>query len=146
MPTDQVKRRADRIEFSGRILFLTEDTSLIRRQLEATGDEAKPLEDELAQRLANDDLPLMNNISTDEITPGWVCFHYDETLGQYVYVGMRDGAVKKDQVKNGGVAVVVFGLLEGGGGGGETGPRAGKRGGVQQGMPERISKSYGQNT
>jgi len=30
------------------------------------------LEDELAQRLSNDDLPLMNNISTDEITPGWV--------------------------------------------------------------------------
>ena len=72
MPTDQVKRRADRIEFSGRILFLTEDTSLIRRQLEASGSEAKALEDELVQRLINDDLPLMNNISTDEITPGWV--------------------------------------------------------------------------
>jgi len=53
----------------------------------------------------NDNLPLMNNISTDEITPGWVCFYYDETLGQYVYVGMREGAVKKDEVKNGGLCV-----------------------------------------
>jgi hypothetical protein len=41
----------------------------------------------------------MNNISTDEITPGWVCFYYDETLGQYVYVGMREAAVQKDEVK-----------------------------------------------
>src|SRR2546430_6895870 len=112
MPTDEVKRRADRIEFSGRILFLTEDILVIRRQLEASGSEAKALEDELVQRLMNDDLPLMNNISTDEITPGWVCFHYDETLGQYVYVGMRDGAVKKDEVKNGGVCGVVFRVSE----------------------------------
>ena len=105
-----ISNRPGKITFSGRILFLTEDTSLIRRQLEAAGDEARALEDELALRLANDDLPLMNNISTDEITPGWVCFYYDETLGQYVYVGMRDGAVKKDEVKNGGFAVVVSGL------------------------------------
>ena len=95
MPADKITRRDDQVRFDGRILFLTEDTSLIRRQLEATGDEAKALEDELAQRLMNDDLPLTNNISTDEITPGWVCFYYDETLGQYVYVALRDGAVKK---------------------------------------------------
>src|SRR2546421_9598175 len=115
MPTDQVKRREDRIKFSGRILFLAEDTSVIRQQLEASGAEAKALEDELAQRLMNDDLPLMSNISTDEITPGWVCFHYDETLGQYVYVGMRDGAVKKDEVKNGGVFRGVSRFSHGGG-------------------------------
>src|SRR5437016_13373218 len=126
MPTNQVKRREDRIEFSGRILFLTEDTSLIRRQLEASSSEAKTLEDELAQRLMNDDLPLMNNISTDEITPGWVCFHYDETLGQYVYVGMRDGAVKKDEVKNGGVAVGVSGVAHVCGSSREVAPRGEK--------------------
>ena len=103
----QIDKRDHQVNFKGCILFLTEDTSLIRRQLEASGDEARSIEDELAQRLANDDLPLMNNISTDEITPGWVCFYYDETLGQYVYVGMRDGAVKKDEVKRGGFAVVV---------------------------------------
>src|SRR5215471_9726373 len=91
-------RLSETIKFTGRILFLTEDTSLIRRQLEASGDEAKQIEHELAQRLANDDLPLMNNISTDEITPGWVCFYYDETLGQYVYVGMRQGPHKKEEV------------------------------------------------
>ena len=51
MPADEITRRADQMKFNGRILFLTEDTSLIRQQLEATGDEAKALEDELAQRL-----------------------------------------------------------------------------------------------
>ena len=90
MPTDQFARRDDQVRFTGRILFLTEDTSLIRQQLEATGDAAKALEDELAQRLMKDDLPLTNNISTDEITPGWVCFYYDETLGQYALDRRRD--------------------------------------------------------
>ena len=146
MPTDEVKRRADRIEFSGRILFLTEDTSLIRRQLEASSSEAKALEDELAQRLMNDDLSLMNNISTDEITPGWVCFHYDETLGQYVYVGMRDGAVKKDEVKSGGFAVVVSGLSKGCGSSRETAPYAEKWAGIQLVIAKSIEKIYGQNS
>src|SRR5437660_11461786 len=146
MPTDEVKRRADRIEFSGSILFLTEDISLIRRQLEANGIEARTLEDELAQRLMNEDLPLMNNISTDEITPGWVCFHYDETLGEYVYVGMRDGAVKKDEVKNGGFAVVVSGLSKGCGSLRETAPYAGQWAGIQLVIAKSIEKIYGQNS
>src|SRR3989475_2044024 len=122
MKSENTEKRSDRLKFTGRILFLTEETSLIRQQLEATGDEAKTLEDELARRLMNDDLPLTNNISTDEITPGWVCFYYDETLGQYVYVALRDGAVKKDEVKNGGFAVVVSGLSKGCGSSPETPP------------------------
>ncbi len=134
------------IKFEGRILFLTEDTVLIRRQLEATSDEAKRVEDELAARLANDDLPLMNNISTDEITPGWVCFYYDETLGEYVYVGMRDGAVKKDEVKHGGFSVVVSGLSKGCGSSRETAPYAEKWAGIELVIAKSIEKIYGQNS
>jgi 3-isopropylmalate/(R)-2-methylmalate dehydratase large subunit len=122
--TEAIAKQPNNVRMHGRILFLTEDISLIRRQLEASGNEAVRLEDELAQRLATDDLPLMSNISTDEITPGWVCFYYDETLGQYVYVGMRDGAVKKDEVKNGGFSVVVSGLSKGCGSSRETAPYA----------------------
>src|SRR3989440_7361529 len=139
-------KRANQIRFTGRILFLTEDTSLIRRQLEASGEEASALENELAQRLAKDDLPLMSNISTDEITPGWVCFYYDETLGQYVYVGMRDGAVKKDEVKNGGFVVVVSGLSKGCGSSRETAPYAEKWAGIQLVIAKSIEKIYGQNS
>jgi 3-isopropylmalate/(R)-2-methylmalate dehydratase large subunit len=146
MLKEQITRRADHIKFAGRVLFLTEDTSLIRQQLEATGDDAKRVEDELAARLANDDLPLMNNISTDEITPGWVCFYYDETLGQYVYVGMRDAAVKKDEVKHGGFAVVVSGLSKGCGSSRETAPYAEKAAGIQLVIAKSIEKIYGQNS
>ena len=143
--TEEISQ-ARSIKFTGRILFLTEDTSLIRQQLEAQGDERARLEAELAQRLANDDLPLMSNISTDEITPGWVCFYYDETLGQYVYVGMREGAVKKDEVRNGGFAVVVSGLSKGCGSSRETAPYAENAAGIQLVIAKSIEKIYGQNS
>jgi 3-isopropylmalate/(R)-2-methylmalate dehydratase large subunit len=139
-------RQAGGVKFTGRILFLTEDTSLIRAQLEAQGDEREKLEAQLAARLANDDLPLMSNISTDEITPGWVCFYYDETLGEYVYVGMREGAVKKDEVKQGGFAVVVSGLSKGCGSSRETAPYAEKWAGIQLVIAKSIEKIYGQNS
>jgi len=147
--TGTIEKRTDHIKFSGRILFLTDDTSLIRRQLEANsegGEAAAALEAELAERLSRGDLPLMSNISTDEITPGWVCFYYDETLGQYVYVGMREGAVKKDEVKNGGFAVVVSGLSKGCGSSRETAPYAEKAAGIQLVIAQSIEKIYGQNS
>ena len=144
--TGTIEKRPDHIKFSGRILFLTDDTSLIRQQLEASDEAAAALEAELAARLKNGDLPLMSNISTDEITPGWVCFYYDETLGQYVYVGMRDSAVKKDEVKNGGFAVVVSGLSKGCGSSRETAPYAEKAAGVQLVIAQSIEKIYGQNS
>ncbi len=136
----------ENIKFSGRILFLTENTELIRQQLAATGEAAAELESQLAERLRNDDLPLMSNISTDEITPGWVCFYYDETLGQYVYVGMREGAVQKDEVRNGGFAVVVSGLSKGCGSSRETAPYAEKAAGIQLVIAKSIEKIYGQNS
>jgi 3-isopropylmalate/(R)-2-methylmalate dehydratase large subunit len=131
---ERTNKRPERIKFDGRVLFLTEDTALIRRQLE--GGEA----------LGHDPArPLMNNISTDEITPGWVCFYYDETLGEYVYVGMREQAVKKDEVKNGGFAVVVSGLSKGCGSSRETAPFAEKSAGLQLVIARTIEKIYGQN-
>src|SRR5215831_193022 len=141
MTENRIEKRADRLKFAGRILFLTEDTSLIRRQLE--GDD---LEQELAEKLAAGQLPLMSNISTDEITPGWVCFYYDETLGHYVYVGMRENAVQKDEVRNGGFAVVVSGLSKGCGSSRETAPYAEKSAGIQLVIAESIEKIYGQNS
>jgi len=140
------ERRPEHIKFSGRILFLTEDTALIRQQLEARDEAATALETELAGRLLEGALPLMSNISTDEITPGWVCFYYDETLGQYVYVGMRDGAVKKDEVRNGSFAVVVSGLSKGCGSSRETAPFAEKAAGIELVIAQSIEKIYGQNS
>ncbi|HKZ80953.1 MAG TPA: aconitase family protein [Pyrinomonadaceae bacterium] len=146
MNNGTITRRPKHMKFTGRILFLTEDTSLIRQQLEAKGEESKRLEATLAAKLASGDLPLLNNISTDEITPGWVCFYYDETLGQYVYVGMREGAFKKDEVRKGGFAVVVSGLSKGCGSSRETAPFAEKAAGIQLVIAKSIEKIYGQNS
>jgi len=132
---EKIARRPARIRFDGRILFLTDDTSHIRRQLEAGED--LPYDPER---------PLMNNISTDEITPGWVCFYYDETLGQYVYVGMREAAVRKDEVKQGGFKVVVSGLSKGCGSSRETAPYAEKAAGLELVIARTIEKIYGQNS
>jgi 3-isopropylmalate/(R)-2-methylmalate dehydratase large subunit len=134
MTAEKITKRPDRIKFDGRILFLTEETKLIRRQLEGSEDLAYDPE-----------TPLMNNISTDEITPGWVCFYYDETLGQYVYVGMREQAVLKDEVRNGGFGVVVSGLSKGCGSSRETAPYAEKAAGLQLVIAKTIEKIYGQN-
>src|SRR3989440_3091131 len=135
MTAEKITKRPRRIKFDGRILFLTEDTTLIRRQLEA----GENLDYDPKQ-------PLMNNISTDEITPGWVCFYYDETLGQYVYVGMREQAVKKDEVKNGGFRVVVSGLSKGCGSSRETAPYSEKWAGIELVIAQTIEKIYGQNS
>src|ERR1043166_3675515 len=143
---NKTDRRPDHIKFQGRILFLPEDASLIRQQLEAPGEAAAALESDLAARLAADDLPLMSNISTDEVTPGWVCFYYDETLGQDVYVGMRESAVQKDEVKNGNFAVVVSGLSKGCGSSRETAPYAEQAAGIQLVIAKSIEKIYGQNS
>jgi 3-isopropylmalate/(R)-2-methylmalate dehydratase large subunit len=134
MTLEKTTKRPGRLQFGGRVLYLTEDVSQIRRQLE----EGARLEYEPGRAL-------MNNISTDEITPGWVCFYYDETLGEYVYVGMREGAVKKDEVRNGGFAVVVSGLSKGCGSSRETAPFAEKAAGVELVIAKTIEKIYGQN-
>src|ERR1043166_7072085 len=134
MTAEKTTKRPESVKFEGRVLFLTEDVSLVRRQLEEGVDlEYDP------------ERPLMNNISTDEITPGWVCFYYDETLGEYVYVGMREQAVRKDEVKKGGFAVVVSGLSKGCGSSRETAPFAEKAAGLQLVIARTIEKIYGQN-
>ncbi len=74
---------APAVSFPGRILFLTEDASLLEAQL--AGED---LADDVAASA-----PLLGNISTDEITPGWVCYYYDETLARYCLVGLRGGKV-----------------------------------------------------
>ncbi|HJR07762.1 MAG TPA: aconitase family protein [Pyrinomonadaceae bacterium] len=135
MTAEKIAKRPARIKFDGRILFLTDDTTLIRRQLEGGEDLS-----------FDPERPLMNNISTDEITPGWVCFYYDETLGQYVYVGMREAAVQKDEVKRGGFRVVVSGLSKGCGSSRETAPFAERAAGIELVIAKTIEKIYGQNS
>jgi 3-isopropylmalate/(R)-2-methylmalate dehydratase large subunit len=59
---------------------------------------------------------------------------------------MRDGAVKQDEVKQGGFAVVVSGLSKGCGSSRETAPYAEKAAGIQLVIAKSIEKIYGQNS
>jgi 3-isopropylmalate/(R)-2-methylmalate dehydratase large subunit len=122
------------VTIRGRVLYLTKDPELLRRQLydglDLPYDPAREL---------------IDNISTDEITPGWVCYYYDETLARYALVGLRGGVVQKDAIKNGGFAVIVSGLSKGCGSSRETAPFAELKAGVQLVIARSIEKIYGQN-
>jgi 3-isopropylmalate/(R)-2-methylmalate dehydratase large subunit len=119
--------------FTGRVLYLTEDLDLLRRQLQGETLETDP------QR------PLMDNISTDEITPGWVCYYFDHTLARYALVGLRGGIVEPDAIKNGGFAVIVSGRSKGCGSSRETAPYAELMAGVGLVISDSFEKIYQQN-
>lgn len=121
------------VSFTGRTLFLTADTELIAKQL--AGED-----------LAYDpERVLIDNISTDEITPGWVCYYYDETLAEYCMVGLRGGVVQRGQIKGGGFSVIVSGRSKGCGSSRETAPYSELKSGVKLVIARNIEKIYGQN-
>jgi 3-isopropylmalate/(R)-2-methylmalate dehydratase large subunit len=124
---------AGTITFRGRILYLTEDASLLQAQLAGDDLDFDP------------DRPLLGNISTDEITPGWACYYYDETLGRYCLVGLRGGRVEVDAVKRGGFCVVVSGASKGCGSSRETAPYSELAAGVRLVVAKSIEKIYRQN-
>lgn len=124
---------SDSIRFDGKILFLYEDLDLVRAQLGGTDVGWHP------------EYKRIDNISTDEITPGWVCFYFDETLGQYSLVGLRGGAVSHNSIKNGGFSVIVSGKSKGCGSSRETAPYSEQAAGIQLVIAENLEKIYGQN-
>ncbi len=124
-----------------RILFLTEDTELLVRQL--AGESLEPA---TVAAIARGEGPkLIDNISTDEIAPGWVCFHYDETLGEYSLHGLRGGLFTRGTLKNGGFSVVVSGESKGCGSSREQAPYSEVAAGVKLVIARSIEKIYGQN-
>jgi 3-isopropylmalate/(R)-2-methylmalate dehydratase large subunit len=127
--------RRTSVKVAGRILFLTEDAELLKKQL-AGAD--LPLDEGKA-------LPLIDNISTDELTPGWVCYYYDETLARYCLVGLRGGVVERDAIKSGGFGVIVSGRSKGCGSSRETAPYSERESGIQVVVAKSIEKIYGQN-
>jgi len=128
-----IAKRDPLVKFSGRVLYLSKDLEELEAQLKG-------------QILHHDpNRELIDNISTDELTPGWVCFWYDETLGDYCLVGLRGGKVQKDSIKNAKPGVIVSGLSKGCGSSRETAPYSEKVAGVQLVVARTIEKIYGQN-
>jgi 3-isopropylmalate/(R)-2-methylmalate dehydratase large subunit len=137
----KIEKRPDRVRLHGRILFLTEDSELIKRQL------------------AGEDLPwdtknpgnnpkLRDDISTDEITPAHYCFYFDETLGEIPYLGLKCGSVTpigRGEVKRGGFVCAVSGKRRGKGSSREQSPYAEMCAGIQVVIAENIERIYKQN-
>ena len=137
----KIEKRPDHVRLQGRILFLTEDPELIRRQL------------------AGEDLPwdiqhpennpkLRDDISTDEITPAHICFFFDETLGEFPYTGLKSGnelPIQRGDVKKGGFIAAVSGKRRGKGSSREQSPYAELCAGIKLVIAENIERIYKQN-
>ena len=137
----KIEKRPDQVRLEGRILFLTEDPDLIKRQL------------------AGEDLPwdtknpaanpkLRDDISTDEITPAHYCFYFDETLGEIPYLGLKCGEVTpvgRGDVKRGGFVCAVSGKRRGKGSSREQSPYAEMCAGIRVVIAENIERIYKQN-
>ncbi|HZQ70846.1 MAG TPA: aconitase family protein [Terriglobales bacterium] len=137
----KIEKQPDNVRLQGRILFLTEDPELIKRQL---GGEDLPWD---TKNPANNP-KLRDDISTDEITPAHLCFYFDQTLGEIPYAGLKCGnetPIKRGDVKRGGFVAAVSGKRRGKGSSREQSPYAEMSAGIKVVIAENIERIYKQN-
>jgi 3-isopropylmalate/(R)-2-methylmalate dehydratase large subunit len=137
----KIEKRPGKVRLHGRILFLTEDPELIRRQL---AGEDLPWDTKNPARNPK----LRDDISTDEITPAHYCFYFDQTLGEIPYLGLKCGGVLpigRAEVKKGGFVCSVSGKRRGKGSSREQSPYAEMCAGIQVVIAENIERIYKQN-
>ncbi len=137
----KIEKRPEQVRLHGRILFLTEDPELIKKQLAG---------EDLAWDTKNpaNNPKLRDDISTDEITPAHYCFYFDETLGEIPYLGLKCGSVTpiaRGDVKRGGFVCAVSGKRRGKGSSREQSPYAEMCAGIQVVIAENIERIYKQN-
>jgi len=140
-----IEKRSTTLKFDGRILYLLDDAELVKAQLYE--DQDIDLTSELKGRLRD-------QISTDEITPAYICFFYDETLGDFPYLGLRttnqttgdpEYLVERNAVRNGGFVCSVAGKRRGKGSSREASPYAELHAGIQVVVAESIERIYNEN-
>lgn len=136
-----IEKRPDKVRMVGRVLFLTEDPELIKKQLsgwDLPWDTRNP----------SSNPKLRDDISTDEITPAHYCFYFDETLGEIPYLGLKCGdtqPIGRGDVKRGGFVCAVSGKRRGKGSSREQSPYAEMCAGIQVVIAENIERIYKQN-
>src|SRR5213596_645110 len=132
----RVEKLPDLVRLQGRILFLTEEPALVRTQLDGQDIDWRPA------------TKLRDNISTDEITPAYICYYYDETLGDFPYLGLKCGAefpITRGSVKRGGFTASVSGKRRGKGSSREQSPYAEMCAGIKLVVAENIERIYREN-
>ncbi|MEX2528725.1 MAG: aconitase family protein [Gemmatimonadota bacterium] len=140
-----VEKRPRTLRFMGRTLLLLDDAQLMEAQLFQGKDlELTPELKEL----------LRDQISTDEITPAYICYFFDETLGEFPYLGLRARGpetgearfpVTRGSVKAGGFVCSVAGGRRGKGSSREQSPYAELMAGIQVVVGESIERIYNEN-
>ncbi len=131
-----IEKLPDNVFFAGRVLYLVDDPDLVRRQLDG----------EDVHSLVN--APLRDNISTDEITPAYICYYYDDTLGDFPYLGLKAGSefpITRGSVRNGGFVCSVSGKRRGKGSSREQSPYAEMCAGIKVIFAENIERIYREN-
>lgn len=127
---------AGAVRFDGRMLFLSQDAKVIERQL--AGEDVD----------LDAALPLRTDVSTDEISPTWITYHYDEKLGDYPYLALKCGdatPIVAGSVKAGGFGVTVAGRRYGKGSSREASPYAEWCAGIRLVIAESFERIYRQN-
>jgi 3-isopropylmalate/(R)-2-methylmalate dehydratase large subunit len=115
---------------------LAEDAALVRRQLDGEDLEWRP------------GIKLRDDISTDEITPAYICYYYDATLGDFPYLGLKCGdefPVTRGAVKRGGFVAAASGKRRGKGSSREQSPYAEMCAGIKLVVAENIERIYREN-
>jgi 3-benzylmalate isomerase len=136
LKTRTVQPLAKHVHLPGRILYLAEDPALVRTQLAGTDLDWNP------------SIRLRDNISTDEITPAYICYYFDETLGEFPYLGLKCGEefpVTRGSVKRGGFVASVSGKRRGKGSSREQSPYAEQCAGIKLVVAENIERIYREN-
>src|SRR5215470_7403082 len=123
-----------------RVLFLTKDPELIRRQLRG----------ELDLRMADLTVEdLLDDINTDAMTPAWVCFsHRPEDIARDAYAGLIvDGKrlFERDALRNGNFEVIVSGHRKGVGSSRETAVQAEKWSGIRIAVAASFAPIHARN-
>jgi 3-isopropylmalate/(R)-2-methylmalate dehydratase large subunit len=142
--TRDVRKVPDRVRFTGRVLLLTEDPALLNRQLAGEDlpfDPSAPVGSPTHPKLRD-------NISTDEITPAYICYYFDETLGQFPYLGLKAGSefpLVRGSVRAGGFVASVAGTRRGKGSSREASPYAEMHAGIRIVIAESIERIYREN-
>ncbi|MCH9015097.1 MAG: 3-isopropylmalate dehydratase [Gemmatimonadetes bacterium] len=132
----KVTKRPTQVKLEGRTLFLVDDPETLLRQLRGEDIEW------------SEDIPLRDNISTDEITPAYICYYYDDTLGDFPYLGLKAGEefpVTRGSVRKGGFICSVSGERRGKGSSREQSPYAELCAGIQLVIGKSIERIYEEN-
>ena len=123
-----------------RVLFLTKDMDLIRRQLEGGLD------------LSMDDVSveeLLDDVNTDIMTPAWACFDYDpEQIARNAYAGLMAGGERlfpENALRNGLFEVIVSGYRKGTGSSRETAVQAEKWSGIRIAIAASFAPIHARN-